>query len=206
MKRNIVIATVTAAALVTGGTASAFAISGDGGATAAQQSGASLRVADDDRDDRGDDRDDRDRDDRRDDADDARDDRDDAGQDDRGRDDAREIQAAKGARTDAGEAIAAALKAVPGTVTSVDLEDDGPAYAWDLEVQGQDGKEHDVRVDLKTGKATQAPAQADDRDDRDGDDDRAGEDRDDRDDDRHGDDRDDRNDRDDRDDDRGADD
>ncbi|MEV6314693.1 PepSY domain-containing protein [Streptomyces sp. NPDC051776] len=194
MKRNIVIATVTAAALVAGGTASAVALTGDGAATAAQQpSGASLRVADDDRDDArddSDDRDDSDLDDRRADADDARENRDDSGSDDRGPDDARETAAAKGAQTDATEAIAAALRAVPGTVTSLDLEDDGPVYAWALEVQGRDGKERDVLVDLKTGKVGQGPAEADDRDDRDGDDDRADDrdDRDDREDHRHGDD------------------
>ncbi|MFD5200973.1 PepSY domain-containing protein [Streptomyces sp. NPDC058375] len=96
------------------------------------------------------------------------------------------------------EAAAAALKTAPGTVTSIDLDDDDDdnggrsnVLRWDVDIDGKDGKQHELRVDAKTGKVTV------DRDD-DGDDDR--DDRaDDRNDDRddHGDDRnDDRDDRD----------
>ncbi|MFI7290249.1 PepSY domain-containing protein [Streptomyces anulatus] len=83
------------------------------------------------------------------------------------------------------QAADAALKTAPGTVTSIDLDDDddddrrGNVLRWDIDVTGKDGKQHELRVDAKTGKVTV------DRDD-DGDDDRA-DDRDDR-----GDDRDDR--------------
>ncbi|MFI1222163.1 MULTISPECIES: PepSY domain-containing protein [unclassified Streptomyces] len=94
-------------------------------------------------------------------------------------------------------AVDAALKKAPGSVTSIDLDDDddddgrrGDVLRWDIDIVGKDGKQHELRVDAKTGKVTV------DRDD-DGDDDR--DDRaDDRNDDRddHGDDRDDRDDRD----------
>jgi uncharacterized membrane protein YkoI len=83
---------------------------------------------------------------------------------DRDEDDTREARdALKGAHTDVKEAAAAALKTAPGAVTSVDLDDDGPAGGWEVEVQGKDGKQHDVNVDLKTGKVT--TDQDDDHDD-----------------------------------------
>ncbi|OCC08697.1 PepSY domain-containing protein [Streptomyces sp. PTY087I2] len=89
------------------------------------------------------------------------------------------------------QAAAAALKTAPGTVTSIDLDDDddddngrrGDVLRWDVDIAGKDGKQHELRVDARTGKVTV------DRDD-DGDDDRADDRNDDRDD--HGDDRDDR--------------
>lgn len=63
-------------------------------------------------------------------------------------DDAREDRAAlKGADVDAREAAMAA--AAKGTVTEVDLDDDGPA-AWSVETT-----EGEWKVDLKTGKVTQ---------------------------------------------------
>ncbi|MFE5817023.1 PepSY domain-containing protein [Streptomyces sp. NPDC056479] len=72
-------------------------------------------------------------------------------------DDARDdLAALKGAGVDAREA--AETGAAKGTVTDVDLEDDGPA-AWSVETTKGEWK-----VDLKTGKVTQ------DHDDRDGDD------------------------------------
>ncbi|MET8880090.1 PepSY domain-containing protein [Streptomyces rubiginosohelvolus] len=88
------------------------------------------------------------------------------------------------------EAAAAALKTAPGTITSIDLDDDDDddkgsrsnVLRWDVDVAGKDGKQHELRVDAKTGKVTV------DRDD-DGDDrDDQGDDRDDRNDDRDGDD------------------
>lgn len=79
------------------------------------------------------------------------------------------------------QAAAAALKSAPGSVTSIDLDDDddddggGDVLRWDVDITGKDGKQHELRVDAKTGKVTV------DRDD-DGDDDRddRGDDRDDR--------------------------
>ncbi len=89
------------------------------------------------------------------------------------------------------EAAAAALTTAPGTITSIDLDDDddddngsrSKVLRWDVDVAGKDGKQHELRVDAKTGKVTV------DRDD-DGDDDRddRADDRDDRNDDRDGDD------------------
>ncbi|MGW4836115.1 PepSY domain-containing protein [Streptomyces globisporus] len=84
------------------------------------------------------------------------------------------------------EAAAAALKTAPGTITSIDLDDDDDdgngsrsnVLRWDVDVAGKDGKQHELRVDAKTGKVTV------DRDDH-------GDDRDDRNDDRDGDDDDD---------------
>ncbi|MFI7234776.1 PepSY domain-containing protein [Streptomyces cyaneofuscatus] len=89
------------------------------------------------------------------------------------------------------QAADAALKTAPGSITSIDLDDDdddddkgsrGNVPRWDVDIAGKDGKQHELRVDAKTGKATV------DRDD-DGDDrDDSADDRDDRNDDRDGDD------------------
>lgn len=71
-----------------------------------------------------------------------------AHRDDDDDDDAREdLAALKGADVDAREAAVAA--AAKGTVTDVDLDDDGPA-AWSVETTKGEWK-----VDLKTGKVTQ---------------------------------------------------
>ncbi|UQA93053.1 PepSY domain-containing protein [Streptomyces halobius] len=124
MKRNIIIATTAVAALIAGGTATAVAVNGDdepGGAqTSAQlaaQDQSSIRVQDDDRDDN---------------------DR------DGGLEDLREARAAK---VSAPDAAAAALKAVPGTVTELDLDEDRPGLVWDVDVLGQDNKWHDITLD-----------------------------------------------------------
>lgn len=147
MKRNIVLATVAAAALIGGGTVAAYAGSGDDGASPRQ---SDIRVADD-RDDapKGD----------TDDRDDAQDDRDDA------RDDREEAAAqARGADVTAAEAIAAALERTPGTAVSAELDDDG-SRVWEVTVVKADGTEHDVRVSAGDGKVLS------DRRDEDGDDD-----------------------------------
>ena len=81
MKRNIVLATVAAAALIGGGTVAAYAGSGDDGASPRQ---SDVRVADDRDDAPKDDTDDRD--DAQDDRDDARDDREEAAAQARGAD------------------------------------------------------------------------------------------------------------------------
>ncbi|MFJ7136919.1 PepSY domain-containing protein [Streptomyces fungicidicus] len=150
MKRNIVIAVVTAAALVGGGTATALAVSGDDdrGASVAR---AEARAGDDDgrdddRDDRNEDRDDRD----------DRDDRGEDRSDDRGDD--RDERAVSGDVT-AAEALAAALKHTPGTAVAAEL-DDG---AWEVDVLGHDDGWHSVRVDPGSGKVL--GASADDEDD-----------------------------------------
>jgi uncharacterized membrane protein YkoI len=141
MKRNIVIATLTAAALATGGTVAAFA-AGDGEATATQrQTTTSAQAAAD-----------------RDDADDAADDRDDDATEDR--------TAVRGADVTAAEAIAAALKHTPGTAVSADLDDDG-ADAWKVSVVKGDGTEYDVRIAPDSGKVLGAQRDTDDDNDSD---------------------------------------
>ncbi|MFF0888827.1 PepSY domain-containing protein [Streptomyces sp. NPDC003456] len=144
MKRNIVIAAVTAAALIGGGTATALATTGDDEGPARQT--ANTRVADDDgRDDRDD----------RDEADD-RNDRDDRGD-----------AAAQAAEADvtAAEAIASALRHTPGTAVSAELddEDDGGKAVWQVEVLSGDGTWRSVGVDPSSGKVL--GAQQDDEDD-----------------------------------------
>ncbi|GAA3492047.1 PepSY domain-containing protein [Streptomyces cremeus] len=52
---------------------------------------------------------------------------------------------AQAAPADLDRAVATAASAVPGTVTGVDLEDDG--RQWDVDVFGKDGKWHDVTLD-----------------------------------------------------------
>ncbi|MEU3095224.1 PepSY domain-containing protein [Streptomyces sp. NPDC006967] len=134
MKRNIVIAVVTAAALVGGGTATALAVSGDGDGGAATAAPVALteqqRAGDDDR--RGDDSDDRDE---------RGDDRDDRADDDRA------DRPVSGDVT-AADAIAAALKHTPGTAVSAEL-DDG---AWEVDVLGGGDNWHSVRIDPATGR------------------------------------------------------
>ncbi|MEF9906455.1 PepSY domain-containing protein [Streptomyces sp. P9-A2] len=243
MKRNIVIAVVTAAALVGGATATAIAVSGDDEPTNTNQ--VDTWASDDGRDDDGDD----DRDDLDDDAralsadvtaaeavanalkhrsgtavsvemDDDDDD------EHRGKaawevdilgggdtwysvwidpnsgkvlgserdddDDAAEVRAAlKGTSVTVEEAAKAA--AAKGTVTSVDLDDDGPRdkAVWEVETVTAGGDDREWLVDLNSGKVTADDDDSDDRDDRG-----------DRGDDGRDDDADDRNDRDDGDDDR----
>ncbi len=140
MKRNIVIAVVTAAALVGGGTATALAVAGDDDDT------TSVTRTDDDRDDRGEDRSD-DRDDR---GEDRSDDRD-------GDDDDGALRAAGGVT--AAEAITAALKHTPGTAVSAEL-DDG---SWEVDVLAGGDTWHTVRIAPDSGKVL--GAQKDDEDD-----------------------------------------
>ncbi|MFE3855021.1 PepSY domain-containing protein [Streptomyces griseorubiginosus] len=140
MKRNLVIATLTAAALATGGTVAAFA-AGDDDATATQrQTTTSVQQATDRGDDSADDRDD------------------DASDDDR-------TAAPKGGVT-AADAITAALQHTPGTALSADLDDDG-ADAWEVTVVKGDGSEYDVRIAPDSGKVLGAQRDTDDDNDAD---------------------------------------
>ncbi|MEV2250166.1 PepSY domain-containing protein [Streptomyces sp. NPDC050147] len=225
MKRNIVIATVAAIALVGGGTATALAATGDDESSAAAKK-SSVQLKDDNRDDDRDDRDD----DRYDDQDDAKEntaeakaakvsaadaidaalakhsgtavsaelDDEDGGlvwdvdllkgdawtsvqvdpgtgkvlgshteQDDDG--DAKRVAAAlKGASVNAEDAAKAA--GAKGTVTSVDLDDDGTAGAWEAETSGAKGAESDWKVDLQSGKVTADKSDSHDDSDHDSDD------------------------------------
>ncbi|MGW1317781.1 PepSY domain-containing protein [Streptomyces sp. NPDC002426] len=85
----------------------------------------------------------------------------------------RDRHAPRSAAVSLDAALKAALGAQPGTVTSVDLDDDDDgrrgAQRWDVDITGKDGKQHELRVDAKSGKVT--VDHDDDSDDRDGDDD-----------------------------------
>lgn len=84
---------------------------------------------------------------------------------------ARINSALKGASVSAADAAKAG--ADKGTVTSVDLDDDGTATAWNVETTGKKGAESEYDVDLKTGKVTadRTDTHDDDHDDHDGQDD-----------------------------------
>ncbi|MDG9716474.1 PepSY domain-containing protein [Streptomyces sp. DH24] len=152
MKRNIVIAVVTAAALVGGGTATALAVSGDDDGRAVS---VDDRRDDDARDGGGqDDQDDNAQDDTRDDADDRRDDEADDRRDDAGDDDASQV---KTGGVSAADAIAAALRHTPGTAVAADLDHDddrGGKAAWEVDVLSGNGAWRSVWVDPGTGKVT----------------------------------------------------
>ncbi|MEU0950840.1 PepSY domain-containing protein [Streptomyces niveus] len=156
MKRNLVIASITAAALIGGGTYTAVAMGAtDTGADAAPKtvSSASL-VNDDDRDDR-------------DDRNEPNDDRDDNGGGNGGN--GKDGASAAGSKLTAAQAAAAALKQHPGKVESVELDDDDRSAAgrhWEVDIIGQDGKWYDLRVDASTG-AVRADNDDDDDDDND---------------------------------------
>ncbi|SEQ70952.1 PepSY domain-containing protein [Streptomyces radiopugnans] len=175
MNRKLVVAAVATAALAVGGGTLAFAEDDTDRSALA----ASLRAGAD-----------------TDDRDDSRDDRSD---DDRG-----ERQTLRGAGITLQEAVAAALKAVPGTAESAELDDDdSDRLVWDVDVLGEDGAWHEVSVDADSADVLERGAGSDDgddaEDDRDDDtddrdddaEDRGKADADDRDDDKGGDDRDD---------------
>lgn len=159
MRRNIVIAAVTAAALIGGGTATALATAEDDGRGTAPR--ADVSVSDD-----GGVRDEAD------------------GRDGDG--DRRNGPGASYAKVTAAEAIAAALRDTPGTAVSAELDDaddgddrDGDdddrddrreRAAWEVDVLSGDGTWHSVRVDPASGKVLGSHADAaDDADEEDDD-------------------------------------
>ncbi|MDX3061871.1 PepSY domain-containing protein [Streptomyces clavifer] len=142
MKRNIAIAAFTAAVLVGGGAAATVAFADDD--SSRRTSGTAAEPAGG---------------------------RDDDGRDDDGRDDDGGKEAPRGAGTTVSldRAVAAALKAVPGTVTEAELDDaddDDGRTVWELNVYGSDKKWHDVEVDARTAKVV-SDREDDDNDDRD---------------------------------------
>ncbi|MFJ8939272.1 PepSY domain-containing protein [Streptomyces sp. NPDC102365] len=166
MKRNIVIATVTAAVLIGGGTATAIAVAGDDEAPTKK---SDVRVSNDDtgRDDDADandtdDRDDNDADDKAEDKADAAEDRaaKDTGED--AEDKAENATDAKAAKVDAADAIKAALKNTAGTAVSADLDDEGTKHVWDVDVLTNGGTWHSVQVDPATGKVLGSHVDRDD--------------------------------------------
>ncbi|MFE8911717.1 PepSY domain-containing protein [Streptomyces globisporus] len=147
MKRNVTIAAITAAVLIGGTTAAtvAFADSDGDRDRTSTRSASTVSLADAD----------------------ATDDRTDDASDDRSDD--RAPAAAKGARISLDQAVAAALKSVPGTVTEAELDEDDDDHdgraVWELDVRGSDKKWHDVTVDAGNGKVLKT--RGDDNDDRD---------------------------------------
>lgn len=154
MKRHLIIATAAAAALVAGGTVTAVAVSNDAGSANAASGGQlpAKTVAHD------------------------------AGaqasgtaqvQDGRSSipmqdDDANgqeEIREANAAKVSAPDAAAAALKAVPGTVTGLDLDADRPGLVWDADVLGKDGKWHEITLDAGNARVLNQHVDHDEDDD-----------------------------------------
>ncbi|MFG2862411.1 PepSY domain-containing protein [Streptomyces sioyaensis] len=147
MKRHLIIATAAAAALIAGGTVTAVAANSDSVSGSAQSSAqqtarhtdASTAQVQDGRSSIP----------MADDAD--------------GQGDLREAKAAK---VTAPDAAAAALKAVPGTVTALDLDADRPGLVWDAEVLGKDGKQHELTLDAGTARVLNQHLDRGDEDDR----------------------------------------
>ncbi|MFI2185981.1 PepSY domain-containing protein [Streptomyces sioyaensis] len=147
MKRHLIIATAAAAALIAGGTVTAVAANSDSGSGGAQSSAqqtarhtaSSTAQVQDGRSSIP----------MADDAD--------------GQGDLREAKAAK---VTAPDAAAAALKAVPGTVTALDLDADRPGLVWDAEVLGKDGKQHELTLDAGTARVLNQHLDRGDNDDR----------------------------------------
>ncbi|MDX3581876.1 PepSY domain-containing protein [Streptomyces europaeiscabiei] len=154
MKRNIVIATITAVALIGGGTATAIAVAGDDEAPTRK----TVSVANDDND--------------RDDVDDTADSDDmaeDQAEDQAARDTDQDAEdkaenaaEAKAGQVTAADAIRTALKHKAGTAVSADLDDEGTNLVWDVDVLTGGGKWFSVQVDPGTGKVLGSHADRDD--------------------------------------------
>ncbi|MFJ8393778.1 PepSY domain-containing protein [Streptomyces sp. NPDC094144] len=88
--------------------------------------------------------------------------------DDDGHDSAARNSTAGGttARTTVGEAVTAAVAAVPGTVTEAELDEEDGRLVWELDVYGSDRSWHDVTVDPGSGKVTGKHVDTDDDGDR----------------------------------------
>lgn len=159
MKRNIVIATITAVALIGGGTATAIAVAGDDEAPAKKT--VSVSNDDNDRDDVNDVNDDSD-DTARDKADDKAEDRAARDTDQDADDKAENAAEAKAGQVTAADAIATALKSKAGTAVSADLDDEGTNLVWDVDVLTAGDKWFSVQVDPSTGKVLGTHADRDD--------------------------------------------
>ncbi|MGW0786759.1 PepSY domain-containing protein [Streptomyces sp. NPDC002911] len=130
MKRNIAIATLTAAVLVGGGLAATAAFADSAGSVKDDRTAVADRVA--------------------------------------GSTGERTAER-KTERLTVDEAVGAALKAVPGTVTEAGLDDDDDdrdRAVWELDVYGSDKVWHDVSVDARNGTVL-SDREDDDNDDRD---------------------------------------
>ncbi|MPY60495.1 PepSY domain-containing protein [Streptomyces spongiae] len=143
MKRNIVIATIAAAALVGGGTATALAVSGDDEAPAQR---SNVQVQDDNG------RDDVNGADNTDDADDAN-------------DKAENAAEAKAAKVTAADAITAALKEKSGTAVGAELDTERTNVVWEVEILASGNTWHSVQVDPGTGKVLDSRTEQEDPED-----------------------------------------
>ncbi|THA73382.1 peptidase M4 [Streptomyces sp. A0642] len=56
------------------------------------------------------------------------------------------------ARVTAADAASSAVRAVPGTVSEAELDDEDGGPVWELDVYGPDGVRHEVTVDADNGK------------------------------------------------------
>ncbi|WP_327339084.1 PepSY domain-containing protein [Streptomyces sp. NBC_01324] len=70
------------------------------------------------------------------------------------------------ARVTVGDAAGAAVRAVPGTVTEAELDDEDGRLVWELDVYGSDRAWHDVTVDPGSGKVIGKHVDIDDDGDR----------------------------------------
>ncbi|GAA1876049.1 PepSY domain-containing protein [Actinomadura bangladeshensis] len=68
------------------------------------------------------------------------------------------------------QAVDAALKAAPGTVAEIELDDEQGRTAWEADVVAENGERREVTVDAADGKVLANRADDRDGDDRDGDD------------------------------------
>jgi uncharacterized membrane protein YkoI len=159
MKRNIVIATVAAAALIGGGTATAIAVAGDDEAPAKK----TVTVSNDDNDrDDAQDADDTAQDRAEDKAENKAEDQAARDTDEDAEDKAENAADAKAAQITAADAIEAALKHTSGTAVSADLDDEGTTYVWDVDVLTGGGAWHSVQIDPATGKVLGSHTEKDD--------------------------------------------
>ncbi|MET8127655.1 PepSY domain-containing protein [Streptomyces sp. NPDC005065] len=75
----------------------------------------------------------------------------------------RDLQTPRPAQVTRSAAMDAALRSAPGTVTSIELDDadrSGGAQHWEVEINGKDGRHHELNVDATTAEVT--PDHADD--------------------------------------------
>ncbi|MET7789494.1 PepSY domain-containing protein [Streptomyces sp900116325] len=154
MKRRIAIAAVTAAVLVGGGTATAVAFTDDSGRDSHDSAKVLGKLTSDDDNDNNDDRD---------------------------------VSTSRSVPVTLSAAMDAALRSAPGTVTSIELDDadrSGGAPHWEVDINGKDGRHHELNVDARTATVTPDHSDDDHRgNDRHGDDHRGDDRHDDRDDD-----------------------
>jgi uncharacterized membrane protein YkoI len=154
MQRNVVIATIAAVALIGGGTATALAVTGDDEAPAKK----TVTVSNDN------DRDDADNTDgpAQDKAEDQSARATDEDAKDKSEDKSENAADAKAGQITAADAIRAALKHTTGTAVSADLDDEGTAHVWEVDVLANGGAWHSIQVDPAGGKVLGSHTEKDD--------------------------------------------